>query len=177
MFREYHQNPAATAEAIRDGWFHTGDLGSFDPDGYLSITGRKKELIVTASGKNVAPAPLEDPLRAHPLISQVVAVGDNRPFIAALITLDADVLPVWLENHDRPPLTVEEARTDPFVLEHIQDAVDRGNARVSRSESIREIRILPGDFTLENDMLTPTFKVKRELVLAAHADLIDSIYT
>lgn len=176
VFREYHQNPAATAEAIRDGWFHTGDLGSFDPDGYLSITGRKKELIVTASGKNVAPAPLEDPLRAHPLISQVVAVGDNRPFIAALITLDADVLPAWLENHDRPPLTVEEARTDPFVLEHIQDAVDRGNARVSRSESIREIRILPGDFTLENDMLTPTFKVKRELVLAAYAGLIDSIY-
>ncbi len=176
VFRGYHNNPAATAEAIQDGWFHTGDLGSFDADGYLSITGRKKELIVTASGKNVAPALLEDPLRAHPLISQVVAVGDNRPFIAALITLDADVLPAWLANHDRPPLTVEQAATDPFVREHIQAAVDRVNQRFSRSESIREIRILPEDFTLENDLLTPTFKVKRQDVLVTHKDLIDSIY-
>ncbi len=176
VFRGYHNNPAATAEAIRDGWFHTGDLGSFDADGYLSITGRKKELIVTATGKNVAPAPLEDPLRGHPLISQAVAVGDNRSFIAALITLDADVLPVWLANHDQPLLTVEQAATDPFVREHIQAAVDRVNQRFSRAEAIREFRILTGDFTLENDMLTPTFKVKRDAVLAAYADVIDAIY-
>lgn len=176
VFRGYHNNPAATAEAIRDGWFHTGDLGSFDADGYLSITGRKKELIVTATGKNVAPAPLEDPLRGHPLISQAVAVGDNRSFIAALITLDADVLPVWLANHDQPLLTVEQAATDPFVREHIQSAVDRVNQRFSRAEAIREFRILTGDFTLENDMLTPTFKVKRDAVLAAYADVIDAIY-
>jgi len=176
VFKEYHNNPAATAEALEDGWFHTGDVGVMDEEGYLSITGRKKELIVTAGGKNVAPSQLEDPLRSHPLISQAMAVGDRQPFIAALITLDAEVLPRWLETHDRPPLTVEAAAEDPYVREHIQMAVDRVNRKVSRAESIREIRILPDDFTIENGMLTPTLKVKRHEVMAKYRDLVDSIY-
>ncbi|NLI18081.1 MAG: AMP-binding protein [Actinomycetales bacterium] len=176
VFKGYHNNPAATAEAMKDGWFHTGDVGVMDDEGYLSITGRKKELIVTAGGKNVAPAQLEDPLRTHPLISQAMAVGDRQPFVAALITLDAEVLPRWLETHDRPPMTVEEAARDPFVREHIQMAVDRVNKKVSRAESIREIRILADDFTIENDMLTPSMKVKRHEVMTNYQDLIDSIY-
>lgn len=176
VFREYHNNPAATAEAIEDGWFHTGDVGVMDAEGFLSITGRKKELIVTAGGKNVAPSQLEDPLRSHPLISQAMVVGDRQPFIAALITLDPEVLPRWLETHARPPLTVEEAANDPFVREHIQMAVDRVNRKVSRAESIREIRILSDDFTIENDMLTPSMKVKRHEVMTNYQGLVDSIY-
>lgn len=177
VFGGYHNNPAANAEVIEDGWFHTGDYGSLDKDGYLRITGRKKEIIVTASGKNVAPTSLEDPIRSHPAISQVVVVGDKQPFIAALITLDADVLPQWLATHDLDPaMTVAQAAQNPTVREHIQMAVDRANKNVSRAESIREIRILNGDFTQENDMLTPSMKVKRHVVHEAYADVIASIY-
>jgi len=176
VFRAYHNNPAATAEALEGGWFHTGDVGHMDEDGYLAITGRQKELIVTAGGKNVAPAQLEDPLRTHPLISQAVVIGDNQPFIAALITLDAEVLPRWLETHDRPLLTVEQAAVDPFVRDHLQMAIDRANRKVSRAESIREFRVLTEDFTTANDMLTPSFKYKRHEVLRNYGDVIDSIY-
>ena len=178
VFSGYHNNPEANAEAIEDGWFHTGDYGSLDEDGFLSITGRKKEIIVTAGGKNVAPTSLEDPIRSHPVVSQVVVVGDKQPFIAALITLDPDVLPQWLATHDLDPaMTVAQAAQNPTVREHVQMAVDRANKNVSRAESIREIRILADDFTLDNDMLTPSMKVKRHVVHEAYADVIASIYS
>lgn len=177
VFDQYHNNPEATAEAIEDGWFHTGDYGSVDSEGFVRITGRKKEIIVTAGGKNVAPSALEDPIRSHPIISQVVVVGDQQPFIAALITIDAEVLPQWLGTHDLDPtMSVEEASTNATVLEHIQMAVDRANRNVSRAESIREIRVLTDDFTQDNDMLTPSMKVKRHVVHANYADVIDSIF-
>ncbi|MPV88580.1 AMP-dependent synthetase/ligase [Georgenia ruanii] len=176
VFRGYRNNPEGTAAAIVDGWFHTGDLGSMDEDGYLRITGRKKEIIVTAGGKNVAPAPLEDSIRAHPIVSQCVVVGDHRPYVAALITLDGEMLPGWLANHGRPALTVERAAADPFVREHLQLAIDRANAKVSRAESIRQFRVLTTDFTVENGYLTPSLKVKRDAVLADHADTVEDLY-
>ncbi|MPV37666.1 AMP-dependent synthetase/ligase [Georgenia subflava] len=176
VFRGYHNNPEATAEAFDDGWFRTGDLGSIDEDGYLRITGRKKEIIVTAGGKNVAPAPLEDSMRAHPLISQCVVVGDQKPFIGALITLDAEMLPGWLSNHGKEAMTVEQAARDEFVREHLQMAVDRANAKVSRAESVRAFHVLDEDFTVENGYLTPSLKVKRNLVLADYAQTVEEFY-
>ena len=176
LFRGYHNNPAATAEALDDGWLRSGDLGSLDSEGFLWITGRKKELIVTAGGKNVAPAILEDRLRGHPLISQVVVVGDKRPFIAALITLDAEMLPGWLRNHGLPPMTAPEAASDPSVLAALDRAVARTNAHVSRAESIRRITVLNGDFTEANGLLTPSLKVKRAVAVERFADRIDELY-
>ncbi|UNX53413.1 long-chain fatty acid--CoA ligase [Georgenia sp. TF02-10] len=177
VFRGYHNNPEANAAAITDGWFRTGDLGSMDEEGFLRITGRKKEIIVTAGGKNVAPAPLEDPVQAHPLVSQCVVVGDGRPFIGALITLDGEMLPQWLATHGREDrLTVAEAARDPQVREHIQATIDRVNSKVSRAESIRAFQILTEDFTVENGYLTPSLKIKRNRVLADYADVIDRFY-
>nr|NLD41396.1 long-chain fatty acid--CoA ligase [Actinomycetales bacterium] len=176
VFTNDHNNPQATAEAIRDGWFHTGDVGSMDSDGYLSITGREKEILVTAGGKNVAPALLEDPLRSHPIISQAVAVGDQKPFVAALITLDPETLPRWLETHDLPEMSVTQAARDPKVREHVQMAIDRANRKVSRAESIREFRILDHDFTIDNNMLTPSMKVKRHEVMKNFGNVVDEIY-
>ncbi|MDR2347874.1 MAG: long-chain fatty acid--CoA ligase, partial [Bifidobacteriaceae bacterium] len=176
VFDQYHNNPEETAEALRDGWFHTGDMGSLDEDGYLFITGRKKELIVTAGGKNVAPAVLEDRLRGHPLVSQVVVVGDGKPFIGALVTLDAEMLPGWLANHGRPAMSVAEARSDPAVLASLERGVARANQAVSRAESIRKFLVLDDDFTELNGFLTPSLKVKRDKVLAAHADKVNELY-
>jgi long-chain acyl-CoA synthetase len=177
VFRGYHHNEAATAEAFHDGWFRTGDIGSLDEDGFLRITGRKKEIIVTAAGKNVAPAVLEDRLRSHPLISQVVVVGDGRPFIGALVTLDAEGLPGWLTTHDHPPLTLEQAATDPAVLESIDKAVTRANRAVSRPESIRKFRILDGDLTIANGYLTPKLSIRRADVIKDFAADIDALYS
>jgi long-chain acyl-CoA synthetase len=176
VFRAYHDNEAATAEALQDGWFRTGDLGSMDDDGYLRITGRKKEIIVTAGGKNVAPAVLEDRLRGHPLVSQVVVVGDARPYIGALVTLDAEALPGWLATHDLPDMDVPTAATHPRVLAALDRAVERANRAVSRAESIRRYRILTTDFTVENDYLTPSLKVRRERVLKDFSAEIEAIY-
>ncbi|MDR3359944.1 MAG: AMP-binding protein, partial [Bifidobacteriaceae bacterium] len=176
VFDRYHNNPAATAEAIPDGWFHTGDMGSLDDDGYLFITGRKKELIVTAGGKNVAPAVLEDRLRGHPLVSQVVVVGDAKPFIGALITLDAEMLPGWLANHGQPAMDVRQAAQDPAVLASLERGVARANEAVSRAESIRKFAIIDEDFTELNGFLTPSLKVKRDKVLAAYADKVEELY-
>jgi long-chain acyl-CoA synthetase len=177
VFRGYHNNDVATAEAFHDGWFRTGDIGSLDEDGYLRITGRKKEIIVTAAGKNVAPAVLEDRLRSHPLISQVVVVGDGRPFIGALVTLDAEGLPGWLTTHGHPPMTLEEAATDPAVLESIEKAVARANRAVSRAESIRKFRILDADLTIANGYLTPKLSVRRADVIKDFAADIDALYS
>ncbi|MGA7270028.1 MAG: long-chain fatty acid--CoA ligase [Acidimicrobiia bacterium] len=175
VFSGYWNNPEATAEALdADGWFHTGDLGSLD-DGYVTITGRKKELIVTAGGKNVAPAVLEDRLRAHPLVSQTIVVGDNRPFIAALITIDPEEYPRWAaENGIEAPLS--EATHDPRLVAAVQEAVDAANRAVSKAESIRVFQILPVDFTIEGGELTPTLKVKRRVVHDRYADTIESLY-
>ena len=176
VFRGYHDNAEATAEAFDDGWFRTGDLGSVDPDGYIRITGRKKELIVTAGGKNVAPAVLEDRVRAHALVSQCVVVGDAKPFVAAIITLDAESLPTWLSARGKPALTLEQAMEDPDVLAALDKAVARANKAVSRAESIRKFRILTTDFTIANGYLTPSLKVKRSLVLEDFASEVEALY-
>ncbi|MFI2104882.1 AMP-dependent synthetase/ligase [Isoptericola sp. NPDC019693] len=175
LFRGYRGRPDLTADALVDGWFRTGDLGALD-EGHLRITGRTKEIIVTAGGKNVAPAPLEDRVRAHPLVSQVVVVGDKRPFIGALVTLDAEMLPGWLATQGIPPMSVGSARTDPRVLAALDAAVEEANTAVSRAESIREFRVLDGDFTEANEYLTPSLKVKRDAVLRDFADEIDALY-
>ena len=178
IFQGYHNNPDATAEALdEDRWFHTGDLGQLDEDGYLRITGRKKEIIVTAGGKNVAPAVLEDRLRAHPLISQCMVVGDRQPFIAALITVDEEAWPQWLSAHGKPAGTdVAELREDPDLRAEIQAAVDGANEAVSKAEAIKVFRILSQDFTESTGELTPSLKVKRTVVLERHAEDIDAIY-
>ncbi|WP_265521423.1 AMP-dependent synthetase/ligase [Oerskovia flava] len=176
VFRGYHGNEKATEEAFTDGWFRTGDLGSLDAEGFLTITGRKKEIIVTAAGKNVAPAVLEDRIRAHPLVSQCVVVGDARPFIGALITLDPEGLPGWLAMHDKQPMDVAAASEDPDVLAALDAAVTRANKAVSRAESIRKFSVLTTDFTIENGFLTPSLKVKRSEVLRSFEREVDAIY-
>lgn len=178
VFAGYWRNDEATAEAIdEEGWFHTGDLGQLDEDGFLTITGRKKEIIVTAAGKNVAPAILEDRIRAHPLISQCVVVGDRKPFVAALITIDEDALGPWLRRHGKPEsTTIAEARLDPELRAEVQAAVDAANRAVSRAESVREFRVLPLDFSEATGELTPSMKVKRAIVLKRYAAEIETIY-
>jgi long-chain acyl-CoA synthetase len=177
VFTRYRNNETATAEAFVDGWFRTGDIGELDDDGFLRITGRKKELLVTAGGKNVAPAVLEDRLRAHPLVSQCIVVGDQKPFIAALVTLDAEMLPAWTRNHGLGELTVEQARTHEVVLAEVQKAVDEANKAVSRAESIRRFTILPGDFTEDNGYLTPSLKLKRNIVMKDYTDQVEALYS
>ena len=177
LFRGYHNNPAATAEALDDGWLRSGDLGSLDDDGFLRITGRKKELIVTAGGKNVAPAVLEDRLRGHPLVSQVLVVGDGRPCIGALITLDAEMLPLWLAGHGLEDMDPVQAASDPRVRAALERAVARANEAVSRAESIRTFTVLPGDFTVANGLLTPSLKVRRAQAQERFAEEIDALYT
>lgn len=177
VFRGYYRNPEATAAAFtEDGWFRTGDLGSIDEAGRLRITGRKKEILVTAGGKNVAPAPLEDAIRAHPLVSQCMVVGDQRPYVAALITLDPEMVPMWGKAHGRDGLTLESARTDEFVREHLQGAIDRANDKVSRAEGIRKFVVLDTDFTEDSGHLTPSLKLKRNVVTKDFAEAIDGLY-
>jgi long-chain acyl-CoA synthetase len=176
VFGSYHGNPTATADALVDGWFHTGDIGEMDDDGYLRITGRKKEILVTAGGKNVAPAVLEDRLRSHPLVSQCIVVGDQKPFIGVLLTLDDEMWPLWAKTHGLEDVSIEQARTHPKVLEALQEAVDRANEAVSKAESIRKFAVLPGDFTEANGYLTPSLKLKRNVVMKDYADEVDALY-
>ncbi|MEU5863831.1 MULTISPECIES: AMP-dependent synthetase/ligase [unclassified Nonomuraea] len=169
VFHGYWKNDAATAEAVdAEGWYHTGDVGELDADGYLRITGRKKEILVTAAGKNVAPGPLEDALRAHPLVSQAMIVGEGRPFVAALVTLDPEATPAGR--------SVAELRADPAILAQVQEAVDRANSTVSKAEQIKKFTILDADLTEESGHLTPTLKVKRNLVMRDYAKEIDELY-
>jgi long-chain acyl-CoA synthetase len=178
VFKEYWKNPEATAAAFDDGWFRTGDLGSFDSDGFLSITGRKKEIIVTAGGKNVSPAALEDPIRSNPLVGQVVVVGDQKPFISALVTLDAEMLPTWLANNgEDKDMTLAEASVNPAVNAEIQRAVDAANAGVSRAESVRKFVVLATELTEASGHLTPKLSIKRNVILSDFADVIDGIYS
>jgi long-chain acyl-CoA synthetase len=161
-----------------DGWFHTGDLGALDRDGYLAITGRKKEIIVTASGKNVAPAQLEDRLRAHPLIGQCMVVGDRRPFIGLLVTIDPEAFPLWKADHGKDEAaTVADLRDDPDLLMEIDQAVAEANKAVSHAEAIKKFRILPTDFTEGGGQLTPTLKLKRNVIVKEEEAEIAALYS
>jgi long-chain acyl-CoA synthetase len=177
VFDGYWKNEKATAETFDGDWFKTGDIGSIDNDGYLIITGRKKELIVTAGGKNVAPSYLEDPIRSDPLIGQVVVVGDQKPYISALVTLDSDMLPVWLANNKLDAgMSLAEAAKHPTVVAQVQAAIDRANARVSRAESIRKFAILPIEFTESSGHLTPKMSIKRAVIMNDFATEIEGLY-
>jgi long-chain acyl-CoA synthetase len=175
VFGGYWGNPEATAAAFEDGWFRTGDLGSLD-DGYLTITGRKKDIIVTAAGKNVAPAALEDRMRAHALVDQCVVVGDRRPYVGALIVLDGEALAEWKRAHGRPDgVGLEELRDDAELLADVQAAVDETNRQVSRAEAIRAFRLLAGPLTVGVE-LTAIQKVRRSAMLEAHAAEVEALY-
>jgi len=177
VFAGYWQNEEATANAITDGWFHTGDLGSLDADGYLRITGRKKEIIVTAGGKNVSPAPMEDIMRTHALVSQAMVVGDQRPFVSTLITIDPEAFEGWKARNGKDAgATVADLATDPALCAEVQQAVDQANETVSHAEAIKKFRILPSDFTEETGELTPTLKVKRNVVAEKFAADIEALY-
>ncbi|MGO9155217.1 AMP-dependent synthetase/ligase [Mycobacterium sp.] len=178
VFSGYWRNEQATDEAFTDDWFRTGDLGAVDDDGFLTITGRKKEIIVTAGGKNVAPAVLEDQLRAHPLISQAMVVGDSKPFIGALITIDPEAFDGWKSQHHKAAgASLGDLATDPDLVAEVEAAVKQANMAVSHAESIRKFRILPVDFTEDTGELTPTMKVKRNVVTEKFASEIEAIYS
>ena len=178
VFARYWGNEAATSEMLDEAaWLHTGDIGSLDDEGFLRVTGRKKELIVTAGGKNVAPAVLEDRLRAHPLISQCMVIGDGKPYIACLITLDDEALEHFKQQHGRPAdATAHDLAEDPELLAEIQAEVDDANRAVSRAESIRKFLILDTDFTEESGHLTPSLKVRRNVVIKDFSAEIDALY-
>ena len=177
VMRGYFNRDDLTAETFVDGWFRTGDIGQLDEEGFLTITGRKKEIIVTAGGKNVVPALLEDQIRADALVSQVLVVGDNRPFIGALVTLDEEALPGWLQRHGLPASTsVVEAAESPAVKAAVQELINRANQSVSQAEAIKAFRIVPSDFTEASGHLTPSMKVKRAQVMKDFENVIDEMY-
>ena len=178
VMRGYWQNEAANEEVFTDDrWFKSGDLGRLDEEGFLYIVGRKKELIVTAGGKNVAPAVLEDRLRAHALVSQCMVVGDNQPFIAALITIDQDLLKSWVSNNKKEGASMADLAHDPDLISVIQTAVDEANKAVSKAESIRKFVILPTDFTIAGGHLTPKLSLKRHVVAKEFAKEIEELFT
>jgi len=178
VMQGYYQRPDLTEESFADGWFRTGDIGQLDEDGYLLITGRKKEIIVTAGGKNVVPALLEDQIRADALVSQVLVVGDNRPFIGALVTLDEEALPGWLQRHGLPADTpLGDAASHAEVKAAVQELINQANQSVSQAEAIKSFRIVPSDFTEASGHLTPSMKVKRAQVMKDFEAVIDEMYT
>lgn len=178
VFKEYWRNPEATAAAFDGDWFKTGDIGSFDDEGFLKITGRKKEIIVTAAGKNVAPAVLEDPIRANPIVGQVVVVGDQKPFIAALITLDSEMLPTWLANNGLDKgMSLTDAAANPAVRAEVQRAIDEANKHVSRAESIRKFTLLSTEWTEASGHLTPKMSIKRNVIMDDFATEVDELYS
>jgi long-chain acyl-CoA synthetase len=179
VFPGYWHNDTASREALDpDGWLHTGDTGALDDEGFLRVTGRTKELIVTAGGTNVAPAVLEDRIRANPLVSECMVIGDGRPYVAALVTLDAQALQFWKQQHGRPAdATPGDLADDPELIAEIQRAVDDANKAVSRAESIRRFRILPADFTEASGQLTPSLKVRRNVVAKDYATDIEALYS
>jgi long-chain acyl-CoA synthetase len=178
VFSGYWHNEAATQEVMtEDGFFRTGDLGELDADGYLRITGRKKELLVTSGGKNVAPAVLEDRLNAHPLIAQSMVVGDGRPYISALMTLDPESLPYWLSQHDKPAETsLADLCRDPDLLAELQAAVDEANKAVSKAESVRKFEVLPVEWSIDAGQLTPKQSIRRHVLTAEYRDTIEAMY-
>jgi long-chain acyl-CoA synthetase len=177
VFRAYFNNELATKESLTDGWFHTGDLGSLDDDGFLKITGRKKEIIVTAGGKNVAPSGLEDTLKANAVISQAMVVGDQRPFIGALVTIDEEFFPTWKSQHGKPDsATVADLADDGDLRAEVQIAVDLANKAVSHAEAIKKFTILANDFTEAGGEITPSLKLKRNVVTKNYATNIEDLY-
>jgi long-chain acyl-CoA synthetase len=173
--RGYHNNAKLTKETIVDGWFHTGDLGSIDDDGFITITGRKKDLIITAGGKNVSPDVLEAAIMTSPVVSQCLVIGDRKPFIAALITIDFASANDWLKSQGAAPVAdLHEAASNPIITAEVDRAVRAANTNVSRAESIRKFKILDTDFTQENGLLTPSLKARRSLIIAKFADLINN---
>ena len=177
VMRGYYKREDLTAETFSDGWLRTGDIGRLDDDGFVWITGRKKEIIVTAGGKNVIPALLEDQIRADALVSQVLVVGDNRPFIGALVTLDQEALPGWLQRHGLPnTTTLDEAVESPVVKAAVQDLITHANNSVSQAEAIKSFRIVPADFTEASGHLTPSMKVKRAQVMKDFETVIEEMY-
>jgi long-chain acyl-CoA synthetase len=177
VFGGYFNNEQATREALEDGWFHTGDLGEIDAEGFLKITGRKKEIIVTAGGKNVAPSGLEDTLKAHPLVSQAMVVGDQRPFIAALVTVDEEFFPTWKSQNGKPEnATAADLADDKDLRAEIQTAVDQANKQVSHAEAIKKFTILGNDFTEAGGEITPSMKLKRNVVNKNYANDIEALY-
>lgn len=178
VFAGYWNNEEATKEALHGEWYNTGDLGEILDNGKLMITGRKKDLIVTAGGKNVSPGPMEDILRAHPLVSQAMVVGDGKPFVGVLITLDPDILKRWKLDRNIPEnRSTKELATEPQLRAEIQDAINEVNATVSHAEAIKKFYILESDLTEEENELTPTLKVKRNVVAQRYSDAIDHLYT
>ncbi|VXB63414.1 Long-chain-fatty-acid--CoA ligase FadD15 [Arthrobacter sp. 9V] len=178
VMRGYYNREDLTAETFADGWFRTGDIGELDSNGFLKITGRKKEIIVTAGGKNVVPALLEDQIRADALVSQVLVVGDNRPFIGALVTLDEEALPGWLDRHGLPASTTLAEATDHAVVKAaVQELISKANQSVSQAEAIKSFRIVPADFTEASGHLTPSLKVKRAQVMKDFDAVIEEMYS
>lgn len=178
VFAGYWRNEEATAETFHDGWFRTGDLGALDEDGYLSITGRKKDLIVTAGGKNVSPGPIEDRMRSHTLVSQAVVVGDGRSFVTALLTVDPDAFENWKAENGKPAeAAIADLREDPALRSAMQAVVDDANTLVSHTEAVKKFVILDRDLTEETGELTPTLKIKRNVVTERFADEIERLYT
>ncbi|HET6165834.1 MAG TPA: AMP-binding protein [Marmoricola sp.] len=177
VFAGYWHNDVATKEAVdADGWFHTGDVGEIDDEGFVRITGRKKEILVTAGGKNVAPAVLEDRLRGHLLVDQCMVVGDGRPFIGVLVTLDRETVPTWAEQHDKPT-DIEALLDDPDLHAEIEAAVEEANKAVSKAESIRKFTIIPDEWTEEGGQLTPSLKLRRNVVLRDYVDDVEALYS
>ncbi|OLT37045.1 long-chain fatty acid--CoA ligase [Kytococcus sp. CUA-901] len=177
VFAGYENNPEETAKVLaEDGWFSTGDLGEIDDDGFLRIIGRAKDILVTAAGKNVAPGPMEDILRSHRLVSEAMVVGDGRPTVMALITLDEEQLPEWLKQHHREVVPASELTEDEQVRAAIQKVVDKTNASVSKAEAIKKFTILSRDFTLEDEEITNSLKVRRHIVTEHFKDEIDAMY-
>ncbi len=176
VFQGYLNDPAATEATLRDGWLATGDLGSLDEDGYLTITGRKKEILVTSGGKSVSPAQLEERVRDHPLVAQCIVVGNDRPYIAALVTLDAEAVEHWLTMRRKPLLPPGELVRDPDLETEVRRAVVAANTLVSQAESIRTFRILAHQFSEEHGLLTPSLKLKRKAIETVYSAEIEALY-
>jgi long-chain acyl-CoA synthetase len=175
VFQGYYKNEEATRETIVDGWLHTGDIGSIDEDGFIKITGRKKDIIITAGGKNITPANLENEIKQHPLVSQCVVVGDRQPYLVALVTLDPEEVVAYAKEHGLPE-DVEQLSSNPDIRKSIEDHVDSINEKFARVEQIKKIAILPRDLSQETGELTPTLKVKRAVVAQKHAPEIEQLY-
>src|SRR5262249_51894439 len=175
VFRGYYKNDDPLEEQISDGWLHTGDIGSIDDDGFIKITGRKKDIIITAGGKNITPANLENEIKQHPLVSQCVVVGDRQPYLVALVTLDPEEVVAYANEHGLPE-DPEQLSESPEIRKSIEDHVDAINEKFARVEQIKKIAILPRDLSQETGELTPTLKVKRAVVAQKHAPEIEKLY-
>jgi long-chain acyl-CoA synthetase len=175
IFQGYYKNPDASAEALVDGWLHTGDIGEIDDEGYVKITGRKKDIIITAGGKNITPANLEAEIKQHPLVSQCVVIGDRRPYLVALVTLDPEEAATFAKEHDLPP-DAEALASNELVRSSIEEHLEKVNSKFARVEQVKKIAILPHDLSQEGGELTPTMKVKRNVVAEKYAGEIEALY-